>query len=119
MSILIEPNYWVKLASAQKNNENKESYEKNNWRSSYYGREGCLEFMYYQKKFRFQAETGRVINEDEGEYETDDITSSKITDIHEKNNKLTICTRNTIYTFEIMKKIPNEDTQAYFDYLVS
>lgn len=60
MSILIEPNYWVKLISVQKNNENKDQYEKDNWRLSYCGREGCLEFMYYQKNFVFKQKQGEL-----------------------------------------------------------
>ncbi len=116
---LVEPNCCVKLLSVQKNDADKEKYDKNDWRCGFCDCKGALDFVYYKKSFKFQTYTGKFLENEEFEEETKSMHSSKIKDICESADKLIITTRNTIYTFEIIKKVPEENTQAYFDYLVS
>lgn len=122
--MLIEPNYYVKLVAVQKiNKENNvlEDYKKDDWRLKFVGYFGNLEFRYYSKAFSFKAETERKksIDEDLGEYETEDLFSTTIRNIEECDSNLFITIDNTLYTFEISSKSPKENTQAYFNYLMS
>ncbi|MBQ7969071.1 MAG: hypothetical protein IJ292_04545 [Clostridia bacterium] len=109
MNIIIEPNFWVKLKTAS---ARKTGGAYSDWRAAFVGKEGCLSFRYYSKTFQFEYYL-------DGEEPEDQMISGRIEHVEENGDELNIRTNNSKYAFKIIKKTPNEDTTAYYAYLMN
>ena len=114
MNLLIEPSFWAKITAVT---ERQTGQAYNDWRANFVGKEGCLGFRYYGKTFEFDSDDG--VDDSSNEINRNRFWSGRIEAIAETDNELQITTHNSIYTFEIIKKTPNEDTSAYYAHLTS